>query len=128
MVYAADWVEYNKYSKEVIGDIGGGLLANEIALSFLDAAANRSKAKVWSSIKNVFVPSCKIKGSCPTWTAGSSKEYTNKCFFSIHNGGLTIEALLQAWGIEIQVEQLQFKIRGDAKPKASYFYGWGTKN
>ncbi|XP_029200114.2 prostatic acid phosphatase-like isoform X1 [Acropora millepora] len=46
VVNVADWVEYNKYSQEVIGDIGGGLLANEIAFSFSEAAANRSKAKL----------------------------------------------------------------------------------
>ena len=46
VVKAADWVEYNKYSQKVIGDIGGGLLANEIAFSFSEAAAHRSKAKV----------------------------------------------------------------------------------
>ena len=46
VVNLADWVEYNKYSKEMIGDIGGGLLANEIALSFSRVAAKQSKTKV----------------------------------------------------------------------------------
>lgn len=42
----ADWVEYNKYSKEIIGDIGGGLLANEIAISFKNVTEKQSKLKV----------------------------------------------------------------------------------
>ena len=46
VVNLADWVEYNKYSKEIIGDIGGGILANEIASSFSKAAAKQSKTKV----------------------------------------------------------------------------------
>lgn len=46
VVHFADWVEYNKYSKEVIGDIGGGLLANEIALSFSKAAVAKNKEKL----------------------------------------------------------------------------------
>lgn len=46
VVYLADWVEYHKYSKEMIGDIGGGLLANEIAESFSDFAAKKTKTKL----------------------------------------------------------------------------------
>ena len=46
VVYLADWVEYNKYSKEMIGDIGGGILANEIASSFSKVAEKQSKLKV----------------------------------------------------------------------------------
>jgi len=46
VVYFADWVEYNKYSKEMIGDIGGGILANEIASSFSEIAAKKSKTKL----------------------------------------------------------------------------------
>ena len=46
LVNLADWVEYNKYSKEMIGDIGGGILANEIASSFSKVAAKQSKTKV----------------------------------------------------------------------------------
>ena len=46
VVALADWVEYNKYSKEAIGDIGGGLLANEIASSFRKVAKKQSKKKV----------------------------------------------------------------------------------
>ncbi|KAJ7383827.1 hypothetical protein OS493_025699 [Desmophyllum pertusum] len=46
LVYLADWVEYNKYSKEMIGDIGGGLLANEIASSFSKVVAKQSKTKL----------------------------------------------------------------------------------
>lgn len=42
----ADWVEYNKYSKEIIGDIGGGLLANEIAMSFKNVTEKQSELKV----------------------------------------------------------------------------------
>lgn len=46
VVALADWVEYNKYSKETIGDIGGGLLANEIASSFRKVAKKQSKKKL----------------------------------------------------------------------------------
>lgn len=46
VVALADWVEYNKYSKKMIGDIGGGLLANEIASSFRNVAEKRSTTKV----------------------------------------------------------------------------------
>ncbi|KAL9951585.1 hypothetical protein ACROYT_G044269 [Oculina patagonica] len=46
VVYLADWVEYKKYSKEMVGDIGGGLLANEIASSFSKVAAKQSKTKL----------------------------------------------------------------------------------
>lgn len=46
LVNLADWVEYNKYSKEMIGDIGGGILVNEIASSFSKVAAKQSKTKV----------------------------------------------------------------------------------
>lgn len=46
LVDLADWVEYNKYSKEMIGDIGGGILVNEIASSFSKVAAKQSKTKV----------------------------------------------------------------------------------
>lgn len=42
----ADWVEYNKYSKGIIGDIGGGLLANEIAMSFKNVTEKPSKLKL----------------------------------------------------------------------------------
>lgn len=49
-------------------------------------------------------------------------------FFSIHNGGLTIEAPLKARRTDFQVEQLQFMIRGDAKLKASYFNGCHSEN
>lgn len=46
LVNLADWVEYNKYSKEMIGDIGGGILVNEIASSFSKVAAKQSKTKL----------------------------------------------------------------------------------
>ena len=46
VVYLADWVEYNKYSKEMIGDISGGILANEISSSFSKVATKKSKTKV----------------------------------------------------------------------------------
>lgn len=46
VVYLADWVEYHKYSKGMIGDIGGGLLANEIAASFSDFATKKTKTKL----------------------------------------------------------------------------------
>ena len=49
----ADWVENNKYSKEMIGDIGGGLLANDILSSFKKVAIkHESKRKVWLLIVN----------------------------------------------------------------------------
>ena len=55
VVYLADWVEYHKYSKEMIGDIGGGLLANEIAESFSDFAAKKTKTKVCLLIANMLL-------------------------------------------------------------------------
>lgn len=55
VVYLADWVEYHKYSKEMIGDIGGGLLANEIAESFSDFAAKKTKTKVCLLIANILL-------------------------------------------------------------------------
>lgn len=50
----ADWVEYNKYSKGIIGDIGGGLLANEIAMSFKNVTEKPSKLKVCLFFKTSF--------------------------------------------------------------------------
>jgi len=47
VVYYADWLEYNKYGKKMIGDIGGGLLANEIALNFNKVAKKQSKTKLF---------------------------------------------------------------------------------
>lgn len=46
VVALANWVEYNKYSKKIIGDIGGGLLANEIASSFRNVEEKRSTTKL----------------------------------------------------------------------------------
>ena len=55
VVNLADWVEYRKYSKEMIGDIGGGLLANEIVESFSDFAAKKTKTKVCLLIANMLL-------------------------------------------------------------------------
>lgn len=54
-MYLVDWVEYYKYSKEMIGDIGGGLLVNEIVESFSDFVVKKIKIKVCFLIVNIFL-------------------------------------------------------------------------
>jgi hypothetical protein len=46
VVDLADWLEYQKYKKEMVGSMGAGLLANDIAQNFINTTILKRRAKV----------------------------------------------------------------------------------
>jgi len=46
VVQLADWLEYNKYKKDMIQDIGAGILMNSIIEQFTGTRNNDRKQKV----------------------------------------------------------------------------------